>query len=254
MKEDKIFLKDGEPYCFSNQDSTIAVICLHGFCATPFEVKPVARALHDAGFHVVSPAITGHSIHPEDEGIKILASLTFNDWIYGVKKMVNDLKNESFEKIFVYGQSMGGAIALALAEENLVDAVAVTGPAIKLGWLADIFVPFMKNSKKCIPRKQDNTAPRNVAYSKRPAKSVYQLLYLGKYVIKNLEKIKCPVLICHSKKDKSVPASAVKILKNKIKNENVLVKWFNDSSHVYPLDSEAPKIIKVIVEFFNNLV
>ena len=43
-----------------------AVLCLHGFSNTPYEMRPVAEALAARGYHVRAPAMAGHATRPEE--------------------------------------------------------------------------------------------------------------------------------------------------------------------------------------------
>lgn len=249
MTEKHAYIKDGEPFVLINKNAPAAIICLHGFCASPYEIKPVADELGKAGFHVVAPAIPGHAIAPKELGLSILSGLKYNDWIQGIKRLVDDLKTQ-FDKIFIYGQSMGGAIALALATMNIVDAVAVTGAAIRLQTVAHVFGPILSLFNTNFKRTPQPGSPKNVTYSSRPSKAIYQLVLLGKKVMQDLRKITCPVFIGHSQIDDTVPPKVPTIIEKKAINANVQIQWFNKSSHVYTLDTSAGEVIESIKTFF----
>ncbi|MBD3186915.1 alpha/beta fold hydrolase, partial [Candidatus Bathyarchaeota archaeon] len=228
------YLKGGEPFTLQARDSEKAVICIHGFSASPYEVKPVAIALHDAGLHVMVPAIVGHAIDPEKQGMAILRETTWNDWLEPLKKLVIQTRKE-YELLYAYGQSMGGALALALAEEKLVDKVAVTGAAIQLSFLARLFSPLLGKMDRLIKKRTPrNRHFQNISYTTMSTKAIRQLVLLGKHVRKHLHEIRCPILVIHSKNDKTVPAGIPGIIKNGVTDARLDIEWFNDSGHTYP--------------------
>ncbi|MHA1684721.1 MAG: alpha/beta hydrolase [Promethearchaeota archaeon] len=249
----KTYVEDGEPFVLENPQSRTSVICLHGFSATPFEIKPVAIALHHAGYHVSGPALLGHALSPEEVGLKIMGKAKFQEWIEPIRAEVTKLRDK-FENVFIYGQSMGGAIALALACEGIIDAVATTGPAIRLPIAAHFFSPILGMMNKNIKKGERKPgAPENITYTSRPSKAIRQLILLGKYVRSHLGRISCPVLVCHSKRDDTVPIRVPSIIEKNVSSKRVEVKWFNDSGHTYPLDIQSDDVISTIVDFFKNI-
>lgn len=243
------YIEGGEPIIIENDGAKAAIVCLHGFCATPYEIKPVAKALGNAGFHVVGPAIPGHAIAPEEKGLEILSKLTYEGWIEAIEAIVEDL-SARYDKIFLYGQSMGGALALAVATSKKVAGVAVTGAAIRLQMLAHVFGPILSIFNKNFKRSALPGSPPNVTYDHRPSKAIYQLILLGKHVRRHLHEIECPILVVHSAIDDTVPIKVPDIIKKKATRADVKIKWFNESSHVYTLDLSAGAIIGCIKAFF----
>ncbi|WP_431287815.1 hypothetical protein [Roseateles chitinivorans] len=48
----------------SRPDPRPAVLLLHGLCANPLEMMPLARSLRDAGYVVEAPALDGYGVVP----------------------------------------------------------------------------------------------------------------------------------------------------------------------------------------------
>ena len=48
-----------------------AVLCLHGLTGTPYEVRPPAEALAEAGFACLGPLLPGHGTHPDTQGLDV---------------------------------------------------------------------------------------------------------------------------------------------------------------------------------------
>ncbi len=82
-----------------------AVLLLHGFIASPFEVRPVAAALHAAGYTVLTPLIDGFG-----GGAAVANALPSSRWRGAVDAAVEDL-SLCHREIALIGFSLGGGLA-----------------------------------------------------------------------------------------------------------------------------------------------
>ncbi len=243
------YLKDGEPFIFNNQNAVAAVVCVHGLGATPFEVKPIGEALYKAGFYVEGPAVYGHALAPLEYGITIFHQSTRDQWLQSVRDVVVRLKHR-FPKVFLMGQSMGGAVSFRLAEEGLVDAIATTGAALHLVRIVEWLSFIIKHMNTIYYKKKTPRGFRNVGYNVLSAKTGTQLHEMNRETRRKLGTIKCPVLAIHSMKDDGVPPVKVTRLLQKQVKASLEIAWFNDSGHTMPLDVQGPEIAEKIVTFF----
>jgi len=227
-----------------------AVVCVHGFGATPYEVLPVGRALAEAGFHAVGPAVAGHAILPLEEGFRVFKETTRFQWLASVRSVVEDLRGR-FPRVYLYGQSMGGLVALALAAEGRADAVAVTGAALVLPRAARWLAPILKRVDLQIPD-LNNRVPENPRYGIHASRPILQLYELSQETTRGLHKIRCPVLACHARKDEAITPRVVKIMERSVRGP-LEVQWFLRSGHTMTLDVEAEQVIACIVRFFSRL-
>ena len=146
---------------------------------------------------------------------------------------------------------MGGAISLLIASEGLVDACAVTAPGIKLPTgvgLVKVFGLFNIN----LPHSEKANDFFNETYLFRNLKSVKTLLNIANKARKNLDKIACPIFVCHSHNDPVITSKIVDWIKERAKGE-VKVKWFDNSQHTLPLDVDREEVAQSIAEFFDSL-
>lgn len=88
-------------------DGPRRVLLLHGLTGTPAEVRPIADALHAAGFAVRAPLLAGHD-DPEQ-----LAEHGWRDWYGSAEAALQGLAARG--PIAVVGFSMGALLALRLA-------------------------------------------------------------------------------------------------------------------------------------------
>ena len=229
-----------------NEDKSV-VICLHGWTATTYESKPVGDAIFQSGIDAAGPLLPGHGFKENSVAKKELSKIKYTDWISAVWHEITQARN-IYQKVFIYGQSMGGALALYAASEGFVDGCAVTAPAIKLPTIINIFSSIF-GFVNIFRKKETNQKFFNEEYSFESFKSANELRKLAKKVQKNLSKIKCPILVCHSKNDSGINPIVTEIIKEKVKG-SVEIAWFNDSGHSMTLDVQGKEIAKKISTFF----
>ena len=98
---------DGSPFFL--EGGPVGVLLVHGFTATPVEVRSLADRLHAQGHTVAGPLLPGHGTKPED-----LNRVRWQDWIDAAEEVYGRLAARS-DRVFVGGTSMGAVIALYLA-------------------------------------------------------------------------------------------------------------------------------------------
>ena len=95
----------------------VGVLVCHGFTGTTQSVRPWAEHLHAAGLTVVAPRLPGHGTRWQD-----MNATGFDDW-YGEVERSFDALRARCSTVFAMGLSMGGTLALRLAEQR-ADEVA----------------------------------------------------------------------------------------------------------------------------------
>jgi len=96
----------------SRSSSQIGVLLLHGFTGSPASLRPWADHLVDENFSVELPALPGHATNWRD-----LNRTTWHQWYAAAKLALLKLSQDT-EQVYVAGLSMGGALALRLAQHH----------------------------------------------------------------------------------------------------------------------------------------
>src|SRR5919112_1024408 len=91
---------------------SIGVLLVHGFTGSPASMKPWAHALADHGYAVEVPLLPGHGTRWQD-----LNRVAWTDW-YAEAEAAFDRLRHACDAVVVGGLSVGGSIALRLAEER----------------------------------------------------------------------------------------------------------------------------------------
>ncbi|MHA1775316.1 MAG: esterase [Promethearchaeia archaeon] len=247
---DDLLLHHSKPVLLPETTRDSIVICLHGWTASPYEALPIARAVHEIGFAVSVPLLPGHGIRDESKAKQIISQVKYTDWVNAVRNEIEQAR-KAYRHVFIYGQSMGGALALLMAEKNLLEACAVTAPAIKLTWQSRL-VTTLLGRINIYDEKEEDTPFFNECYSFRSLRSARELRCLGDLVRKNLSKVRCPVLECHSHLDDTILPPIAHLIEKKVSGP-VEIRWFDRSGHTMPLDVEGPAVVGAIRDFFVNI-
>ncbi|WP_353893847.1 alpha/beta fold hydrolase [Proteinivorax hydrogeniformans] len=214
--------------------NTKAVLVIHGFTGSPTEVHPLARFLADQGFDVFGPCLPGHGTTVED-----MIQYTDKDWIDAVDKVLADMI-ANYQKCYVVGFSMGGAIALHLTAKYQQDisALATISAPIYIP-KATYFANLIKHFKKSIPKppKPDYGVPI-FSYTETPVQSLPFIVNIIKQAKKDIPKISIPIFVSQGLKDSTVyPKSAGYIFSN-VSSTEKKIRYYCHASHMLPVEKK----------------
>ena len=226
----------------------VGVLVSHGFTGTPQSVRPWAVHLAAAGLTVRAPLLPGHGTRWQD-----MNSTGFGDWYAALERAFDDLRGRC-ESVFVMGLSMGGTLALRLAEvrspqvAGLVVVNASLGTARRDARLA----PLLSRVVPSVPGIASDIKKPGVselAYDRVPLKALTSLQAAWPVVAGDLHRITCPVLVYRSRVDRVVPAVSGTTLLRGLAGGTVEERVLEDSHHVATLDNDAPTIFEGSVAF-----
>jgi carboxylesterase len=230
-------------------EAKACVVCIHGYSGSPWETRPVAEALYKRGFAAFCPLYPAHGIKDMKDAKKAMNTISADGLIEFCTNYIQE-KRKIYNKVYLFGQSLGGILTFYLASLGIVDAAAVTvGPLKlpfgtqfvgKLGAFLNISVPVKKPPQE-----------KGWSYEFVTGKSSLAVFDLMKLANQNLEKISIPMLACYSQKD-FVTRSTPSLLEKKMDPSKFTLKMFNESNHIMPLDVQATEIIGSICDFFEN--
>ncbi len=243
---------DGFPWYYKNEQnqSNAAIICLHGFSATPYEVRPVGKACLQLGIHAVAPLLPGHGYSQLREQKSEFPKITKEIMFEAVRQEIS-LARKHYDFVGIFGHSMGGAIALTMASEGLVDACTVTAPAIKLPLRNDILIGLLSWANISIPKNTDNFYNPNYLFENSKAGLALQRIAL--HSRQYLSQITCPTLVVHSHNDPLIDPIVVKLIKAQVKG-SFEVAWFDESGHILTLDVNSKEVSATIAQFLANQI
>jgi carboxylesterase len=243
-------LPGAEP--FSHDGSDVGVLLVHGFTSTPQSLRPWAEHLAEAGYTVRLPRLPGHGTTWQE-----MNRTEWSDWYATVDATFRELLARC-RTVVVAGLSMGGALALQLAQNHgpRVAGLVLVNPAVKFEDPRLVVLPVLKHLVGALPgiandiKKADAT---ELAYTKTPLKAGHSQVVAWRTIIRDLPEITQPVLLLHSPQDHVVPASSSALVLSKLSSEDVQEILLENSYHVATLDNDAPLIFAESVKFIERL-
>ena len=238
-----IFIEGGE----------IGMIFFHGFTGSPYEGKDFVSYFTKYGYTLWVPLLPGHGTHPSD-----LMKTTWKDWYSEAEKYFLELKQKC-KKIILVGQSMGGSLALSLAARYSVNAIITLAGAV---FLRDWRLKFLPVAKKLLNYQYKSRGPdislkevkkKSALYHKYPIKSIEELLQLLEHAKKNLEDVKAPLLLLHSKKDHTVTYKNMDYIFEHVSSTIKEKITLYNSYHIISKDQEKTTVFQAIRDFLKKL-
>lgn len=244
-------LPGAEP--FSADGGEVGVLVSHGFTGTPMSVRGWAEALAAAGHTVRLPLLPGHGTRWQDAN-----ATTWADWYGAVEAAFDELRSRC-STVFAMGLSMGGTLALRLAEQrgDQVAGVAVVNPhLVNTRWDAKYLLPLMRFAVPSWPAIGNDVKKEGVtelAYTKTPVKAAWSAVQLGKAVKADLAKVTQPLLVLGSRDDHLVDPVNVELLLAGVRSTDVERVTLENSFHVATIDNDAPLIIERSLELIRRV-
>lgn len=91
-----------------------ALLFFHSYTSTSKDFIPIIRRIEEEGYTIYAPHLSGHG---EADPASVL-DYTMDDWTQDGENALQFLKDKGYEKISVFGLSLGGVIATYLALEH----------------------------------------------------------------------------------------------------------------------------------------
>ncbi|NTV75644.1 MAG: alpha/beta fold hydrolase [Holophaga sp.] len=227
------------------------VLVSHGFTGSPASVIHLARRLAEAGFNVECPRLTGHGLRWQD-----LATATREDWLRDLREAMERLKARS-RIVFVTGLSMGGTLALRLAQTDpAVRGVAVVNHALVFG---NPLVPaafLLKHLVRSTPAIASDILDSGISEpgcDRTPTAGVEQVYRLAREVRADLPALRQPLLVFKSREDHVLPARNAPITLQEAGSADKELVWLEHSYHVATMDHDKELIADKCIAFFTRL-
>jgi carboxylesterase len=234
---------------FSLSGGQTAVLMIHGFTASPAQMRPLARALHEKGYSLRGMRLPGHGTRLSD-----MAATGWTDWLGAVRKATLSLASR-YAKVITLGLSMGGLLALMMGEEGLADGVIALAPAIKvtnrLAPLSYLLAPFAGRN---LDQRERPTAADDIGYGYTPMAKVPDLLALARKARLNLPRLRCPLLLAQGRLDQSVAARGPEIILSQSVNcHDKQLLWLPHSPHVCTYGPDMELLLQGITDFLARI-
>jgi carboxylesterase len=233
-------LPGAEP--FRHDAGPIGALLCHGFTSTPQPLRPWAQHLAAAGLSVRLPRLPGHGTRWQE-----LNLTRWEDWYAEVEHALDELVSHC-DRVFAMGLSMGGTLALRLAEQRGPDVagLVLVNPALLSQDKRMRLLPVLRlvlPSLAAVGNDIKKPGVTELAYDRLPLKALHSLTRLWALTRADLTKVTQPILIFRSREDHVIEPASVTVLREGVAATEVEERLCEDSYHVATLDNDAPAIL-----------
>lgn len=233
---------------FSSSNGPNGVLAIHGYTGNPSSLRPLAEAFADAGLSVELPLLPGHGTKVDD-----LLDKRWDDWLAAAEGAYSSLAARC-DRVVVAGLSMGGTLALALAEAHPeVAGLVLVNPLAEAA--ADSFLETLRTmlaqGVDRAPSIGSDIAAEGrsePAYDATPIEPLLSLMEAAGRVSSSLASVTCPVLLLSSRVDHVVPTSSGDRVAEGVAGPVERV-FLERSYHVATLDYDQAEIEERAVQF-----
>lgn len=243
-----------DPFLFPGGET--GCLLLHGFSATPHEMRFLGEQLAAAGLAVSAPRLAGHGTSLAD-----FAGTRATQWIDSAEQALQELSSRT-SQVVVVGQSMGGLVGLHLAARHpqKVRALTLLAPALQLARKSierlGPLLPLLARGGVAFSKRGSDIADaqavlERTGYAAVPAAALHQLLQLQRQTRTLLPQVRQPTLVIQSEQDHTCSPQGVGMLQRQL-GGHLEVLWLRDSFHVISLDLEKDRVVAAIAEFIGR--
>jgi carboxylesterase len=252
-EKDQAFLN--KSFYFSGTNGK-AVLLIHGWTSTPYEVRRAGMFLNENGYTVSAPMLRGHGTVPKD-----LENVKWTDWLADITKIYDDLKKEH-GKVYVGGTSLGANLTLMLAKNRPeISALILMAMPLKLRiertviFFGKVLGFFKKYNKKFYPPTfgHSTTITRVISYQTYPVKSALEVFELIKIARKEIGKVKQPCFMLQSTSDHIAARGNLEMIYRNIGSKLKKKKYIKRAYHTFISDIKNEGVFDEILNFIKNL-
>jgi carboxylesterase len=249
-----LLLPGAEPWRAGPASAEVGVLLCHGFTGSPQSLRPWGEYLAERHpeYAIELPLLPGHG-RPWRE----LAKTGWTDWYAAFEEAFLALR-ERCGRVYVMGLSMGGGMALRLAERHPADVagLVLVNPSVTRNKPAEALLPVLSRVVASISSiASDIKKPDTVetGTDRTPLRAAHSLSRFWRVVAPDLPLVTAPLLVLRSTEDHVVhPRNTALVLARagSAEKKEILLQH---SYHVATLDHDAPLIFASSAEFVERV-
>ncbi len=246
------------------------VLLIHGFTGDPTEVRGLGDALRSRGYTVYAPLLPGHGAKPE-----ALEGVTWPQWLAAALHAYDYLAARC-ERVYIGGFSMGGALAILVAQERPATAlVLMSTPMGMASWLtallplaktifpwwypmmaADLNDPQLRERLGIVLPGIDLEDPvarkgmvRDMRMPTAAIDELFKVIKRGRY---HAPYVTVPTLVMQGQQDRVVPPRDATVLYGLLGSHDKRLLTFDRSGHILVNDVEREAVWDAFAAFLRE--
>jgi acyl-CoA synthetase (AMP-forming)/AMP-acid ligase II/esterase/lipase len=230
---------DPSPYLLIPEDggNGLGVVLVHGFLASPAELKRLGERIAAAGHPVIGVRLKGHGTSPHD-----LATRDWKEWLDAVQRGC-EIISPFAKRVCLVGFSTGGSLSLIMAAQRpeKLAGVAVVSAPLKFRNKNLVFVPLLHGASKLmkyVPATDNRLAFRvnesehpHINYRNIPTKGIYELRRAVAAMNAVLGDVVCPAVIMQGDSDAVVDPHSADLIYRKIGSTDKQLQMIESDRH-----------------------
>lgn len=239
-------------------DGSRAVLLLHGFTGSPWEVRPLGEALAARGFAVNAPRLPGHGTSPE-----AMQGVGWTDWVDAADLAFEALA-QRYRQVAVVGLSMGALLGVVLAARRPgeVQALVLLAPVARLKAPGARLLRALRKTgvhrllptwlqKRTTDIELDEARAEAPLLPRYPLARVLDLFALQDLADELAPSVRCPALLLAAARDHVVDLRGVEALQRKLQGSRLVV--LQRGFHIIPRDRDRAVAVTEAAEFLDGL-
>jgi carboxylesterase len=224
-------------------------VIIHGFTGNPSEVVPLAHALKELGYEVVTPLLPGHN-HTKARMQKVHAS----EWTDSIEEIITKAVKQN-RVIHLIGFSMGAMLAASIAKRFPICTLTLLSPAVYVV-TPNILLTRTKKTMKLLKEDRalwtgalmDNVRSMRQA----PISNVVQFRKVVRNAKKIIPDIQVPVCIIHGLEDELVDPMSSDWIYQTVSSPEKELHHLPQSGHLICHSTESGILIETVVQFLRK--
>jgi esterase/lipase len=219
--------RDDRSFLFLHDTEAPLVLLLHGSTGTPAEMRDLGTHLHAHGISTYCPRIGATGARDK--------ARTWEGWVSQAQIAI-EIAATSSAAVFVCGLSLGGTVALMLADRAPIKGIILLAPALypRMG----IKARFLQVARMITPTLFYHFAGWNG-----------EVLQAMDYARKNGRAIELPVLAIQAADDTHVSARGLKWVRRHATHQDTDVHLLPEGSHVISRGPAKDKVFELVTKF-----
>jgi carboxylesterase len=236
-----------------------AVLLLHGFTGSPWDVRPLAEALAEHDYYIRAIRLPGHGLTPE-----AMLEVSWRDWEHAALDALAGLSE--YRHVFVAGLSMGALLAMLLAAQRpeRVQALALLAPAVRFRGRTRLLLhtfrhfPFLRVVQPWILKDGSDIADPNArgeapVLRAWPSARVDDLWTVRERALSQAHRVRAPALVAVATDDHVVsPYGGEELVRRMIASPGVRFVQLDDGFHIIPRDLGRQRLAREVRAFFDR--
>lgn len=232
-----------EPFLLEG-DGRVGVLLIHGFSASPHEVREIAEYLNERGkITVYVPLLAGHGADYNSFG-----EYTWEDWYDSIQNGYRSLSYMT-DDVYVGGVSLGGNLAMDISKQEDVKAVFVVGAPVffrnKIIKTAGVLQYFLIT----VPNEKLSDEEKQYYYYNRSVVAIAELMEYMEHFKANLAEVDKPIFIMQSENDLTIEPMSAEYIYDHVSSKEKTIKSYPGDSHIIINKYAKKNVFKDVLDF-----